>query len=781
MNHPFKLAAKKNASPDLKNSANESRSEDRQENAPSSSAESAFHEEASSTSNSTKKDRGKKRSRQKRQHKAQHKAQRSQKYQFIHRLVGKLKQAESVLQTAKPPSAEAQQNPESDSSPNLALTHHGRETSPPMTFTYPPGSQPLPRYTIRRGIGVGGFGEVYFAVNDAGKEVAIKRIQRNLEIELRGASHCLNLKHPNLVSLYDICRDEDDQAWIVMEYVAGKNLRQILDLSPSGLNKDEVHHWFNAIAAGVSHLHSAGLVHRDLKPGNVFDDLGIVKVGDYGLSKFISASHRGGHTESVGTFHYMAPEIGRGQYGREIDIYALGIMLYELLTGRVPFDGESPHEIIVKHLTALPDLKAIEQPYRTVVAKCLEKDPAKRYQSVPEMIQALGLASSDAAVGVLPAQLVHDVAPSTAKPATPDPIESANVLDSGGRPASPGMSSPLSEEPLARAVNSSLVDLKSWWKSLDRSPGIKAVLMIVAGFVLLLNTHWLILMLTLTGIFYVPYYVLRQMVLHVRQQPTYAEAQRIANSVAMPRPVRPVSRRQWCQHMRTDLRAKPSLNRAAELNTSWIASTMTVFGLAMGAGAIGLRNGPIDAMSIAPYAWMGSVVLISSLGILGLGKLWERGDGEALPRRFVLAGMGAGVGASAFAINQYLMLPLDQSLLRDIDATDLPAALYENDVPLAGAMMAHFALVFSLLRWWKPVDPLRRRRLSLWAVAVAVVAEWAVHQVLPIPQPAGMMMVGGTALAVQMSAPWINRKSVPTPKAYQPSSEQQPTGARGLA
>jgi serine/threonine protein kinase len=445
MNHPFKLAAKKDASPDLQNSANESVSGDSQENAPSSSAESAFHEEASSASKSTKKDRREKRSRQKRQRKAQHKAQRSQKYQFIHRLVGKLKQAESVLQTAKPPSAEAQQNPESDSSPNLALTHHGRETSPPMTFTYPPGSQPLPRYTIRRGIGVGGFGEVYFAVNDAGKEVAIKRIQRNLEIELRGASHCLNLKHPNLVSLYDICRDEDDQAWIVMEYVAGKNLRQILDLSPSGLTKDEVHHWINAIAAGVSHLHSAGLVHRDLKPANVFDDLGIVKVGDYGLSKFISASHRGGHTESVGTFHYMAPEIGRGQYGREIDIYALGIMLYELLTGRVPFDGESPHEIIVKHLTALPDLKAIQQPYRKVVAKCLEKDPTKRYQSVPEMMQALGLATSDAAVGVLPAQLVHDVAPPTAKPATakPEQIESAILLDSGGRPASPGKSSPL--------------------------------------------------------------------------------------------------------------------------------------------------------------------------------------------------------------------------------------------------------------------------------------------------------------------------------------------------
>ena len=260
----------------------------------------------------------------------------------------------------------------------------------PMTFTYPPGSTPLPRYTIRRGIGMGGFGEVYFAVSDAGKEVALKRIQRNLEVELRGVSHCLNLKHPNLVALYDICRDQKDQSWVVMEYVAGPNLRQVLDDFPNGLPVEQVRRWFQGISAGVHHLHSAGLVHRDLKPGNVFDDLGIVKVGDYGLSKFISASHRGGHTESVGTFHYMAPEIGRGQYGREIDIYAMGIMLYELLTGQVPFDGESCHEIIVKHLTATPDLQGISEPFRSTIARCLQKDPNLRFATVSEMIDSLG-------------------------------------------------------------------------------------------------------------------------------------------------------------------------------------------------------------------------------------------------------------------------------------------------------------------------------------------------------------------------------------------------------
>ena len=265
-----------------------------------------------------------------------------------------------------------------------------------MSFTFTPGSQPLPPYTIRRGVGAGGFGEVYFAVSEAGKEVALKRIQRNLDVEIRGVSQCLNLKHPNLVSLYDICKDSDGGSWVVMEYVAGANLRDLLDRHPDGLGESEARRWFAGIAAGVDHLHNAGLVHRDLKPGNIFDDLGIVKVGDYGLSKFISTSQRGGHTESVGTFHYMAPEIGRGQYGREIDVYALGIMLYELLTGRVPFDGESCHEIIVKHMTSVPDLSGVGEPYRSVIARSLDKDPNRRPSSVSEMIQPLGLSASEA-------------------------------------------------------------------------------------------------------------------------------------------------------------------------------------------------------------------------------------------------------------------------------------------------------------------------------------------------------------------------------------------------
>ena len=143
------------------------------------------------------------------------------------------------------------------------------------------------------------------------------------------------------------------------------------------------------IAAGVAYLHDHGIVHRDLKPGNIFHDEKVVKIGDYGLSKFISCSRRSGQTESVGTFHYMAPEIGKGVYGKEIDIYALGIMLFELLTGRVPFEGESSQEIMMKHLTADPDLEPIAPVYRGIVQRALAKDPHERYPNSHELAEDL--------------------------------------------------------------------------------------------------------------------------------------------------------------------------------------------------------------------------------------------------------------------------------------------------------------------------------------------------------------------------------------------------------
>ncbi len=258
-----------------------------------------------------------------------------------------------------------------------------------MRFTYPSGSRPLDGYTIKRGVGRGGFGEVYFAVSDAGKEVALKLIRRNLEVELRGVTQCLNLKHPNLIDLYDIRTDENDDRWVVMEYVSGESLEDLIQRHPQGMPRETAVHWFEGICAAVAYLHDHGIVHRDLKPANIFIDEAVIKIGDYGLSKFISCSRRSGQTESVGTVHYMAPEIANGRYGREIDAYALGIILYEMLTGHVPFEGESVGEVLMKHLTAEPDLSALVEPYRGVVRAAMAKDPEHRINNAAQMAAML--------------------------------------------------------------------------------------------------------------------------------------------------------------------------------------------------------------------------------------------------------------------------------------------------------------------------------------------------------------------------------------------------------
>jgi eukaryotic-like serine/threonine-protein kinase len=258
-----------------------------------------------------------------------------------------------------------------------------------MKFTYSSGQQPLDGFTLKRGVGKGGFGEVYFAVSDGGKEVALKLLRNNQEVELRGVAQCLNLKHPNLVNLYDLRTDPRGDRWVVMEYVAGESLHTVLSRHPEGLPMELAREWFLALARAIAYLHDHGIVHRDLKPANVFLENGVVKVGDYGLSKSISGSQRTAQTQSIGTVHYMAPEISTGNYNKGIDVYAAGVILYEMLTGRVPFDGESAGEILMKHLTAPPDLSKVPRDFVPVLARALSKNPVQRYANMAEMAHAV--------------------------------------------------------------------------------------------------------------------------------------------------------------------------------------------------------------------------------------------------------------------------------------------------------------------------------------------------------------------------------------------------------
>ena len=258
-----------------------------------------------------------------------------------------------------------------------------------MSFRYQPGDRPLEGYTIQRGVGRGGFGEVFYALSDGGREVALKTVFYNEEIELRGVRHCINLKSPHLVSIFDVRKGADGTPFVIMEYVTGPSIRDLLSEHPNGLGTQKAGFLACEMAKGLVYLHERGIVHRDLKPENIFYEEGYVKIGDYGLSKVINASHQSGQTMSVGTVHYMAPEIGSGNYDRSIDIYALGVILYELLTGSVPFMGDSFGEVLMKHLTAKPDLSKIDEPFRSAIDGALQKKPKDRFASADEMANRL--------------------------------------------------------------------------------------------------------------------------------------------------------------------------------------------------------------------------------------------------------------------------------------------------------------------------------------------------------------------------------------------------------
>ena len=294
-------------------------------------------------------------------------------------------------------------------------------------YHYQSGDRPLEGHTIQRGVGRGAFGEVYYALSDSGREVALKCILGYEQIELRGVSQCMNLKSPHLVSIFDVRHNEAGQNFVIMEYVAGPSLRELLDDAPSGLGPQKTAFFLRELGKGLTYLHDRGIVHRDLKPANIFYEDGYVKIGDYGLSKAISPSQHSGQTITVGTVHYMAPEIGHGRYDRSIDIYALGVLVYEMLTGHVPFFGASHGEILMKHLMDAPDLSGIEEPFATVIRKAMAKDPADRYQTVQEMVEAVfGAEHIQQSVSVFRPETLSVVAERTAR----------QLVTAGGGPGS---------------------------------------------------------------------------------------------------------------------------------------------------------------------------------------------------------------------------------------------------------------------------------------------------------------------------------------------------------
>ncbi len=259
------------------------------------------------------------------------------------------------------------------------------------------------RYEVQEKIGIGGMADVYRGKDTLlGRPVAIKILHQNFGSDQdfvarfkREAQAAGKLNHPNVVSMYDVGYDQGFH-YIIMEYVAGCTLKEYIQ-HHSRVTIQEAVKITIAIAEGLEHAHMMGIVHCDVKPHNILiTEAGRVKVTDFGIARAINSAATMMFTNSVmGSAHYISPEQANGKpINVSTDIYSLGVVLYELLTGEVPFRGENPVSVALQHVknrVIAPRIKnsLIPPQLEQVVLTALEKEPGKRFGSISEMIQAL--------------------------------------------------------------------------------------------------------------------------------------------------------------------------------------------------------------------------------------------------------------------------------------------------------------------------------------------------------------------------------------------------------
>ena len=294
----------------------------------------------------------------------------------------------------------------------------------------------LGRYRVLEPLGAGGMARVYRAYHpQLDRYVAIKVLRSDLVEEAeflarfrREAQSVANLRHPNIVQVFDF-DVQDEVYFMVMELLQGDTLKARLsdtrargERMPPG---DIVRILLDSLE-GLAYAHAEGMVHRDLKPANLMlTGRGQAVLTDFGIAQIVGGTQYTASGALMGTLNYMAPEQGLHKGDARSDLYSLGIVLYEMLAGRVPFDADTPLAILLKHLndplplprTLNPD---IPEPFERVMLKTLSKRPEDRYQSAPEMAQALRAAAGEAGVEVPERISLPPLAPKA--PASAEPV-----------------------------------------------------------------------------------------------------------------------------------------------------------------------------------------------------------------------------------------------------------------------------------------------------------------------------------------------------------------------
>lgn len=663
-----------------------------------------------------------------------------------------------------------------------------------MKFTFAPEARPLDGYTIKRAIHRGGFGEVYYALSDAGKEVALKLLNNNLDVELRGVSQCLNLKHENLVTIFDIREDADKDHWVIMEYVSGRGLHETLQDYPQGMPIGEVLDWLRGMTAGLSFLHDRGIVHRDLKPANVFRDHQSVKIGDVGLSKYISESRRSAQTQSVGTVYYMAPEVARGRYGREVDVYAMGVMLYEMLTGNVPFDGQTTAEILMKHLTAEPDLSVLPERIRPVIAAALEKDPEKRTRRVEDLEREFRNAVADA-------DAVTAVPPPVSAPAYSESAHSGSRFAAVGNHQTDVETGSDSGPSAVAESTGSLAAIAAFWCSLPTPlqwvvGGATALLIIESGLLRQVAVGGMI-----GGSAYLAYQLVQVLFGYppktrktgrenrraARVQTPTAEHRSAglspARTQAAPQPTGPRARdtRQTRVYTpATPRKIKPG-QRAADISTSIAVSLAAA---ALVTTAVYLTTDLLRDLSQAVY--FGAITMLASWGLIVPSKIWEGRTGDGFTRRLCLGSIGLGVGLVGALLPDYLLISTEPlfhgSRVSEPFFVGRVTVSDGSGFPTVACFMIFFAALFSARRWWWQVDSFRSARFrvssALFTLLVGIVITGILQQ-FSFPDALGATWALAISAVVQLSAGWTpaeDRRLAPavSPELPRPVSTPEP-------
>lgn len=262
------------------------------------------------------------------------------------------------------------------------------------------------RYEILEQIGIGGMSVVYKAkCHLLDRYVAIKVLKEDLTNDeefikkfRKESQAAASLSHPNIVNIYDVGYDKIDGKdihYIVMEYINGKTLKEVIT-EKGKLSESQTLDYSIQIAEALKHAHKNHIIHRDIKPHNIMiTEDNIVKVTDFGIARAVTSSTITTTSNVLGSVHYFSPEQARGGYTDEkSDIYSLGIVMYEMLTGKLPFNGETPIGIALKHVQDEIIPPIVENPnisssFNEIILKCVKKRQSDRYQNIDELLSDL--------------------------------------------------------------------------------------------------------------------------------------------------------------------------------------------------------------------------------------------------------------------------------------------------------------------------------------------------------------------------------------------------------